>query len=331
MAAFDAYDALGSAAKSASQLFSYAENTNTVDESYHNPRVFMDLQIGGRRAGRLVIELFADVVPRTAENFRCLCTGERGLGHKSGKALHFRNSIFHRVIKGFMKQGGDFQHSERPRACTLRSLAHTRLLRALRSAVNGTGGESIYGGKFEDENFTMMHNGAGVLSMANSGKNTNGSQFFVTFRKTEHLDDKHVVFGRIVDGMDLVYEIEACETAEGDRPLDPIIVAKCGELERVAVEVSETDTDGEEDTPAAAAATTDGVSTADVNADDGNSADRGGKRGRGEGEGGEKHGKRHREHQSSSRHKSKHESSKHHKSDKDRRDHKSHKHKRDRH
>ena len=143
--------AIAAAAKSASQLFSYATNAGTVEEST-NPRCFLDLQIGGRRAGRLVVELFADVVPKTAENFRCLCTGERGLGMKSGKALHFKNTIFHRVIKGFMMQGGDFQN------------------------MNGTGGESIYGGKFEDENFTMMHNGAGVLSMANAGKNTNGSQ-----------------------------------------------------------------------------------------------------------------------------------------------------------
>jgi cyclophilin family peptidyl-prolyl cis-trans isomerase len=143
--------ALAAAAKSAGDLFSFAENAGTT-ERVVNPRVFMDLQIGGRRAGRLVMELFADVVPKTAENFRCLCTGERGLGRKTNKALHFKNSTFHRVIKGFMMQGGDFQN------------------------MNGTGGESIYGGKFEDENFEMMHNGAGVLSMANAGKNTNGSQ-----------------------------------------------------------------------------------------------------------------------------------------------------------
>ena len=224
MAHIAAMNALDAAAKSASQLFSYAENSNTADDSYHNPRVFLDLQIGGRRAGRLVIELFADVVPKTAENFRCLCTGECGLGLKTGKGLNYRNSIFHRVIKGFMMQGGDFQN------------------------LNGTGGESIYGGKFEDENFTLLHNGAGVLSMANAGKNTNGSQFFLTFRKTEHLDGKHVVFGRVVEGMELVHEVEQVETGDQDRPLDPIIIAKCGELERVAIEVSETDDDdGEEE------------------------------------------------------------------------------------
>ena len=202
---------------------SFAENSNTADGTV-NPRVFMDLQIGGRRAGRLVFELFADIVPKTCENFRCLCTGERGLARKSGKALHFKNTLFHRVIKGFMMQGGDFQN------------------------FNGTGGESIYGGKFEDENFVNIHNGAGVLSMANAGKNTNGSQFFISFRKAEHLDGKHVVFGRVVEGMELVKECEEVETGENDRPLDPIIIARCGELERVLVEVEETESEDEEET-----------------------------------------------------------------------------------
>jgi len=221
------------APKSASQLFSYAENANTVAaDAVPHPRCFMDLQIGGRRAGRLVFELFSDVVPKTAENFRCLCTGERGLGLKTNKALHFKNTVFHRVIKGFMMQGGDFQN------------------------LNGTGGESIYGGKFEDENFVMMHNGGGILSMANAGKNTNGSQFFITFRKAEHLDGKHVVFGRVVEGLSLVHAIEEAETGDSDRPLDPIIVARCGELELVKVEVEETESEGEADeqAPAAAAA-----------------------------------------------------------------------------
>ena len=179
-AAMDALDALGAVPKSASQLFSFATNAGTVTEEFVRPRVFFDLQIGGRRAGRIVMELFSDIVPRTAENFRCLCTGERGAGAKTGRALHYKNMIFHRVIKGFMMQGGDFQH------------------------MNGTGGESIYGGKFEDENFTLLHSGPGILSMANSGKNTNGSQFFVTFKKTEHLNDKHVVFGKVVEGIELV-------------------------------------------------------------------------------------------------------------------------------
>jgi cyclophilin family peptidyl-prolyl cis-trans isomerase len=211
--------AMDAAAKTASELFTFKENANTDDGSYHNPRVFFDIQIGMKKAGRIVIELFADIVPKTAEvrppspvrlacaclphlpcpplaqNFRCLCTGERGVGRVSGKALHYKNTIFHRVIKGFMMQGGDFAN------------------------MNGTGGESVYGGKFEDENLDMRHTGPGILSMANAGKNTNGSQFFVTFKKAEHLDGKHVVFGKVVEGMKIVQEIEQLEmTADSDRP-----------------------------------------------------------------------------------------------------------------
>lgn len=115
-----------------------------------NPVVFMDITIGGSPKGRIEIELYANIVPKTANNFRCLCTGERGLGRISGKTLHFKGSSFHRVIPGFMCQGGDFTRH------------------------NGTGGESIYGEKFEDENFTLKHTGPGILSMANAGKNTNG-------------------------------------------------------------------------------------------------------------------------------------------------------------
>jgi len=245
-------DALKAAPKSASQLFSFAENANTADDS-HNPRCFMDLQIGGRRAGRLVFELFADVVPKTAENFRCLCTGERGLGLKTNKALSFKNTIFHRAIKGFMMQGGDFQN------------------------MNGTGGESIYGGKFEDENFVMMHNSGGILSMANAGKNTNGSQFFITFKKAEHLDGKHVVFGRVVEGLSLVHAIEQAETGDNDRPLEPIIVARCGELELVKVEVEETESEGEADAdeapPAAATSSTEQVAADDAQGDSKRSGD----------------------------------------------------------
>merc|ERR1712070_681503 len=141
-----------------------------------NPRVYFDMTIGGAAAGRIVMELYADKVPGTAENFRCLCTGEKGMG-KSGKPLHFKGSGFHRVISDFMAQGGDF------------------------TAGNGTGGESIYGMKFKDENFTIKHTKRGDLSMANAGPNTNGSQFFMTFIPCTWLDGKHTVFGHVVDGL----------------------------------------------------------------------------------------------------------------------------------
>lgn len=215
--------AMDAAAKTSAQLFTFKENANTVNEEtdHVNPRVFLDVQIGMHKAGRIVIELFADIVPKTAENFRCLCTGERGVGRVSGKALHFKNTIFHRVIKGFMMQGGDFAN------------------------MNGTGGESVYGGKFEDENLDMRHTSAGLLSMANAGKNTNGSQFFITFKKAEHLDGKHVIFGKVVEGMKIVHEIEQQATTDADRPVEPVIIARCGEMERIRVEVEETESEDE--------------------------------------------------------------------------------------
>ncbi|KAJ7326853.1 hypothetical protein JRQ81_016612 [Phrynocephalus forsythii] len=170
-----------------------------------NPRVFLEVDIGGERAGRIVLELFADVVPKTAENFRALCTGEKGIGPTTGKPLHFKGCPFHRIIKKFMIQGGDFSHQ------------------------NGTGGESIYGEKFEDENFHYKHDQPGLLSMANAGRNTNGSQFFITTVPTPHLDGKHVVFGQVVKGMGVVKLLENVEV-NGEEPSKPCVIAECGEL-----------------------------------------------------------------------------------------------------
>ncbi|KAF3838755.1 hypothetical protein F7725_010523 [Dissostichus mawsoni] len=169
-----------------------------------NPRVFFDVDIGGERAGRLVLELFADIVPKTAENFRALCTGEKGIGKSTGKPLHFKGCPFHRIIKKFMIQGGDFSNQ------------------------NGTGGESIYGEKFEDENFHYIHDKPGLLSMANSGPDTNGSQFFITTVATPHLDGKHVVFGQVLKGMGIVKLLESLDTTE-DAPEKPCVIGDCGE------------------------------------------------------------------------------------------------------
>eukprot|EP01123_Difflugia_compressa_P001246 TRINITY_DN11422_c0_g1_i1.p1 TRINITY_DN11422_c0_g1~~TRINITY_DN11422_c0_g1_i1.p1 ORF type:complete len:356 (-),score=78.81 TRINITY_DN11422_c0_g1_i1:52-1119(-) len=167
-------------------------------------RCFFDMTIGGKPAGRIVMELFPEV-PKTAENFRALCTGEKGIGTR-GIPLHYKGSGFHRVIKQFMIQGGDF------------------------TAGNGSGGESIYGEKFEDENFIHKHTSSMLLSMANAGPGTNGSQFFITAKATPHLDDKHVVFGRVIKGQNVVREIENLPCAAQDRPEEPVIIADCGEL-----------------------------------------------------------------------------------------------------
>ncbi len=162
-----------------------------------NPSVFFDITIAGKPAGRITFELFADVVPKTAENFRALCTGEKGFG--------FKGSIFHRVIPDFMLQGGDFTRH------------------------NGTGGKSIYGEKFADENFKLKHTGPGLLSMANAGPNTNGSQFFITTVTTSWLDGKHVVFGKVTGGMDVVKAVEKLGSRTGATSSE-IKISDCGQL-----------------------------------------------------------------------------------------------------
>ncbi|KAI1826100.1 cyclophilin-like domain-containing protein [Xylaria intraflava] len=168
--------------------------------------VYFDISLGKKAAGRITFELYDDIVPKTAENFRCLCTGEKGIGN-SGKPLSYQGSIFHRVIKQFMIQGGDFTEG------------------------NGTGGESIYGAKFEDENFELKHEKPFLLSMANAGPGTNGSQFFITTVPTPHLDGKHVVFGEVRTGRSIVRQIENLKTQGSDKPQNDAIITACGQLD----------------------------------------------------------------------------------------------------
>ncbi|KAJ6552228.1 peptidyl-prolyl cis-trans isomerase [Mycena vulgaris] len=196
--------------------------------SADRPITFFDITIGDQPIGRVVFSLYADLVPKTAENFRALCTGERGNGEQ-GKPLWYKGSGFHRVIKAFMCQGGDF------------------------TAGNGTGGESIYGHKFDDEAFPVKHEKPFLLSMANSGPNTNGSQFFITTAPTPHLDGKHVVFGEVIKGKSIVRQIENTPTNSGDVPASAVRIADCGVLAPddpcLAEAPASGDVDGHEDYP----------------------------------------------------------------------------------
>lgn len=171
----------------------------SADAEKKNPWVYLDIAIDGRPAGKIIIELAAHVTPRTAENFRALCTGEKGYG--------FKGSVIHRIIPGFMMQGGDITRGD------------------------GYGGRSIYGGSFRDENFRLTHIARGVLSMANAGPNTNSSQFFITFARTPWLNGKHVVFGRVISGMEVLGRVERAGSESG-APRWTVKITDCGEIKR---------------------------------------------------------------------------------------------------
>lgn len=176
----------------------------TEASSPENPRAYFDITIGDEKIGRVVFELFKNITPKTCNNFLSLCSGSATTEQHG--VLTYKGSTFHRVIKGFMCQGGDF------------------------TAHNGTGGVSIYGDRFEDENFQLDHETPGLLSMANAGPNTNGSQFFITTAPTPHLNGKHVVFGRVIKGMNVVRFVEDTPKGDQDRPIQPVVIASCGVL-----------------------------------------------------------------------------------------------------
>merc|ERR1712032_1720118 len=180
-----------------------------------NIYVFLEVEISNVNIGRMIFKLYNGICPKTAENFRCLCNGDRGTGLVTKAPLHYKGAKFHRIIPGFMAQGGDFELGD------------------------GRGGESIYGGKFSDEagGLALRHAKRGLLSMANSGKDTNGSQFFILFKPAHHLNTKHCVFGEIVEGHATLDAIEGVETTSDDKPIAPVVIARCGQLERRVIGV----------------------------------------------------------------------------------------------
>ncbi|KAL3843374.1 hypothetical protein ACJIZ3_000777 [Penstemon smallii] len=185
--------------------FSRQEVEKEGEEYEITHRVFLDVDIDKQRIGRITIGLYGQVVPKTVENFRALCTGELGKA-PNGKLLHYKGTPFHRVIPGFMIQGGDIVSGD------------------------GKGNQSIYGGTFRDENFKLKHSRAGVVSMVNSGPDSNGSQFFITTVKTYWLDGEHVVFGKVIDGMDTVYAIEGSAGTYSGKPRKKVLISDSGEI-----------------------------------------------------------------------------------------------------
>ncbi|MBN3277215.1 PPIB isomerase, partial [Polyodon spathula] len=221
-----------------SVIFLLFPSGSDAEEKQKGPKVtakvYFDIRIGDEDAGRIVIGLFGKTVPKTVENFVTLATGEKGFG--------FKGSKFHRVIKDFMIQGGDFTRgdgtggrSSSAPGCGIPDILLQGIgmgaLWGYKLVHNSVPGKSIYGDRFPDENFKLKHYGPGWLSMANAGKDTNGSQFFITTVQTPWLDGKHVVFGKILEGMDVVKKIEATKTDGRDRPLKDVVIADSGKIE----------------------------------------------------------------------------------------------------